>query len=240
MNNEADIRSALPRHIGLIMDGNGRWAAAKGKARSYGHRAGVSALRSIISHCGDLGIEYVTVYAFSTENFKRSSDEVGTLMALLSDFLTNDLDFKIGKNVRLRAIGETERFSAMLAKQIRRAEERSKDCTKMTLNIALAYGSRAELVRAARILAQKAVSGEIKPEDITQEMLAEQLYTGGEPDPDLIIRTSGEMRLSNFMLYQAAYSELYFTPVLWPDFTPEELDKAIEDYRGRTRRFGGV
>lgn len=230
----------LPRHIGIIMDGNGRWAAQQGKPRSFGHRAGVNALREIIKHCGDLGIEYVTVYAFSTENFKRSSDEVGTLMSLLVEFLKNDLETIIKNGVRINVIGDIDAFPAAVAAQIRRAMQKSRDCGAMMLNIALAYGARAELVRAVKSIALDAAEGRLGQDDINEQLISQRLYTAGQPDPDLIIRTSGELRLSNFLLYQAAYAELYFTPVFWPDFTPAELDLALESYKKRSRRFGGV
>lgn len=230
----------LPRHIGIIMDGNGRWAAQQGKPRSFGHRAGVNALREIIKHCGDLGIEYVTVYAFSTENFKRSSDEVGTLMSLLVEFLKNDLETIIQNGVRINVIGDIDAFPAPVAAQIRRAMQKSRECGRMMLNIALAYGARAELVRAVKSIALDAAEGRLGQDDINEQLISQRLYTAGQPDPDLIIRTSGELRLSNFLLYQAAYAELYFTPVFWPDFTPAELDLALESYKKRSRRFGGV
>ena len=230
----------MPKHIGLIMDGNGRWAKAIGKGRSFGHRAGVEALRNIIKHCGDLGINYVTVYAFSTENFKRSNEEVSTLMSLLSEFLKKDIDRIIKSGVRINVIGDISLFSSQLQKEIELAMQRSKQCDKMVLNIALAYGSRNEITSAVKQIAKKINSGELKCEDINEDLISRHLYTSGQPDPDIIIRTSGEMRLSNFLLYQAAYSELYFSSVMWPDFTPDELDKALAEYDKRERRFGGA
>jgi len=230
----------MPKHIGLIMDGNGRWAKAIGKGRSFGHRAGVEALRNIIKHCGDLGINYVTVYAFSTENFKRSNEEVSTLMSLLSEFLKKDIDRIIKSGVRINVIGDISLFSSQLQKEIELAMQRSKQCDKMVLNIALAYGSRNEITNAVKQIAKKISSGELKCEDINEDLISRHLYTSGQPDPDIIIRTSGEMRLSNFLLYQAAYSELYFSSVMWPDFTPDELDKALAEYDKRERRFGGA
>lgn len=230
----------LPKHIGFIMDGNGRWAKARGKNRSFGHRAGVESLRNIIQYCGDLGIDYVTVYAFSTENFKRSNEEVATLMSLLSEFLKKDIDRIIQNGVRINVIGDIGLFSKPLQNEIRQAMKKSEACNKMVLNIALAYGARNEITTAVRSIAAKISSGELNIDDINDDLISNHLYTSGQPDPDIIIRTSGEMRLSNFMLYQAAYSELYFTSVMWPDFTPQELDKAIIEYNNRERRFGGA
>ena len=230
----------VPKHIGIIMDGNGRWAKARGKNRSFGHKAGVEALRKIIKHCGDLGIDYVTVYAFSTENFKRSKDEVATLMMLLSEFLRKDIARIIKSDVRINVIGNIEMFSQSVQQDIRDAMQSSAHCKTMVLNIALAYGARNEIELMVRNIARKIERGEITSCDINQELIAKHLFTKDQPDPDLIIRTSGEQRLSNFLLYQAAYSEFYFTEVMWPDFTPEELDKAIAEYNNRERRYGGA
>ena len=230
----------LPKHIAIIMDGNGRWATARGMGRSQGHKAGVEALRKIIKHCGDLGINYVTVYAFSTENFKRSADEVGTLMSLLSEFLHKDIKQIIQSGVRINVIGDLKLFSPKLQQEIQYAVESSAKCNAMVLNIALAYGARNELTSMVKQIAADVNSGKIAISDIDEGVVSNYLFTAGQPDPDIIIRTSGEMRLSNFLLYQAAYSELYFTSVMWPDFTPEELDKAIIEYNNRERRFGGV
>jgi undecaprenyl diphosphate synthase len=234
-----DLQS-LPKHVAFIMDGNGRWAKARGKNRSFGHRAGVESLRNIIQYCGDLGIDYVTVYAFSTENFKRSNEEVSTLMSLLSEFLKKDIDRIIQNGVRINIIGDIGLFSKPLQKEINYAMQKSKACTKMVLNIALAYGSRNEITNAMKQIAEKISAGELNVDDISEDLISQYLYTEGQPDPDLIIRTSGEMRLSNFLLYQAAYSELYFSTVMWPDFTPEEFDKALLEFNNRERRFGGA
>lgn len=230
----------VPKHIGIIMDGNGRWAKARGKNRSFGHKAGVEALRKIIKHCGDLGIDYVTVYAFSTENFKRSKDEVATLMMLLSEFLRKDIARIIKSDVRINVIGNIEMFSQSVQRDIDYAMKSSAHCKTMVLNIALAYGARNEIEFMVKSIAQKIELGEITCSDINQELIAKHLFTKYQPDPDLIIRTSGEQRLSNFLLYQAAYSEFYFTDVMWPDFTPEELDKAIAEFNNRERRYGGA
>lgn len=235
-----DTHVMLPKHIGIIMDGNGRWAAARGEKRSYGHREGVKTLRNIIKHCGDLGVTCVTVYAFSTENFKRSKEEVDGLMSLLLEFLHKDTATIMANGVQIRVIGNMDGFPKAVTKEIRRVVRESKNGKNMVLNIALGYGARAEITDAVKEIAQRVSKGKLAVEDITEQTISAQLYTAGLPDPDLIIRTSGELRLSNFMLYQGAYSELYFTDVFWPDFTPAELDKAIEEYQSRNRRFGGA
>lgn len=236
-------REKLPRHVAIIMDGNGRWAQKRGMPRSFGHKAGVEALRAIIRHSDDLGIEALTIYAFSAENWSRSAEEVGALMGLLLEYFTKELDELHRKNVCIRILGDIENMPKGLEKQqqaLYSAMERTKANTGLKLNIALNYGGKQEIVRAARLLAKKAADGEIAPEEIDMDMFAAHLYTAGLPEVDLLIRTSGEMRLSNFLLYQVAYSEFYQTDVLWPDFDEKAYDEALLAYTKRNRRFGGV
>ena len=230
---------ALPRHVAIIMDGNGRWAKQHKIQVALGHRKGVEALRSIIRESSDLGIEALSLYAFSTENWKRSPQEVEALMALLLEFFTSEIDELDEKNVCIRILGDKDGMPPKQREALIRAEERTGKNMGLKLNIALNYGGRAELVRAARSLARKAAAGEMRPEDITEDTLAEELYTHGLPDVDLLIRTSGEMRLSNFLLYQCAYAEFYFPTVLWPDFRLSDYHRALEAYAHRDRRFGG-
>ncbi len=230
----------MPGHVAVIMDGNGRWAKRRGMPRTFGHKAGVEAVRRLVRHCGDIGLPVLTVYAFSTENFKRPKDEVGALMNLLCDFMTKDVDTLVENGVRLRILGDIRAFSKRVADQIENAVEKTSRGRKMLLNIALAYGSRNEIVRAVKDICVRAAAGEISPEDIDEETFKNYLYTADIPDPDLIIRTSGEQRLSNFLMYQAAYSELYFTDTAWPDFTPADFDNALAEYKSRIRRFGGL
>lgn len=225
----------LPRHIGIIMDGNGRWAKARGLPREMGHKAGSKVVGEIIRHCKKIGISYVTIYAFSTENWKRPQKEVDALLDLLRQYLSNMEEYQ-KENARLRVLGEVDPLPADLRESIRRAERESAGNTAITVNIALNYGGRGEIVQGVkRLLAEG-----IPPEEITEETLSQRLYTAGMPDPDLIIRPSGECRLSNFLLWQSAYSELLFMDVLWPDFTPEHLNYALHQYARRDRRFGGV
>jgi len=236
-------RDKLPRHVAIIMDGNGRWAKRRGMPRTFGHKAGVEALREIIRHTDDLGIEALTIYAFSTENWKRSAEEVGALMGLLLEYFTRELDELNRKNVQIRILGDIDGMPRGLERQqaaLHAAIERTRGNTGLKLCIALNYGGQQEIVRAARMLAQQAVDGKIAPEDIDGERFASALYTAGLPEVDLLIRTSGEMRLSNFLLYQLAYAEFYQTDTLWPDFDRDAYDKALLAYAGRNRRFGGV
>ena len=231
--------SPLPRHVAIIMDGNGRWAKQHKIRIALGHRQGVETLRAIIRESSDLGIEALSLYAFSTENWRRSPDEVEALMGLLLEFFTSEIDELDQKNVCIRILGDKEGMPEKQREALYNAEARTGNNTGLKLNIALNYGGRAELVRAARILAEKAVRGEIKPEEIDEAALADALYTKGLPDVDLLIRTSGEMRLSNFLLYQCAYAEFEFPTVLWPDFSLEDYHKALETFASRDRRFGG-
>lgn len=236
-------RDRLPRHVAVIMDGNGRWAQKRGMPRSFGHKAGVEALRAIIRHSDDLGIEALTIYAFSAENWSRSAEEVGALMGLLLEYFTKELAELHRKNVCIRILGDIENMPKGLEKQqqaLYSAMEQTRSNTGLKLNIALNYGGKQEIVRAAQLLAKKAAAGEIRPEEIDMQMFSEHLYTAGLPEVDLLIRTSGEMRLSNFLLYQVAYSEFYQTDVLWPDFDEKAYDEALLAYTKRNRRFGGV
>lgn len=231
---------ALPAHIGIIMDGNGRWAKKRSLPRQVGHRYGARTFRKITKYCEKIGIKCLTVYAFSTENWKRPQSEVDSLMALLKEYLEESLsDFK-SENIKTRFIGDISPLSPEIRELIKKAEELTKDKTGLCLNIALNYGGREELTRAARSIAKEVAEGRLSPEDIGEELLQKYLYTAGQPDPDLIIRPSGEYRTSNFLLWQSAYSEYVFTDVLWPDFKPADLDKALREYAKRNRRFGGV
>ena len=230
---------SLPRHVAIIMDGNGRWAKQHKIQVALGHRKGVETLRAIIRESSDLGIESLTLYAFSTENWRRSPEEVSALMGLLLEYFTSEIDELDEKNVRIRILGDKDGMPEKQRAALYNAEERTKNNTGLNLNIAINYGGRAELVRAAQILAAKAVKGEIKPEDIDEAALSNELYTKGQPDVDLLIRTSGEMRLSNFLLYQCAYAEFEFPTVLWPDFDLAAYHEALDAFRHRDRRFGG-
>lgn len=233
----------LPRHVAIIMDGNGRWATKRGMPRSFGHKAGVEALRGIIRHSSDLGIEALTIYAFSTENWTRSVEEVGALMGLLLEYFTRELDELHRERVCIRILGDISGMPKGLEKQqaaLYAAMDKTRDNTGLKLNIALNYGGQQEIVHAARALAQKVARGDMAPEDITRETFAAELYTGGLPEVDFLIRTSGEMRLSNFLLYQMAYAEFYKTDILWPDFDTEAYDEALLAFAKRNRRFGGV
>ena len=229
----------LPRHVAIIMDGNGRWAKQHKIQVALGHRKGVETLRAIIRESSDLGIEALSLYAFSTENWRRSPEEVSALMGLLLEFFTSEIDELDQKNVCIRILGDKEGMPEKQREALYNAEARTDKNTGLKLNIALNYGGRAELVRAAQILAEKAVRGEIKPEEIDETAFSDALYTRGLPDVDLLIRTSGEMRLSNFLLYQCAYAEFEFPTVLWPDFSLEDYHKALDTFASRDRRFGG-
>ena len=229
------------QHIGIIMDGNGRWAKKRGLPRKYGHREGAKAFRRIVEYCDKLGLRYLTVYAFSTENWKRPEDEVNSIMQLLEQYIDEAFERQDENDtVRTCFIGDVSALSETLKEKIARIEQMSQGRTGMTVNVAFNYGGRDELVRAARQLAIQAQQGKLNPQQINEQMLSDHLYTSGQPDPDLIIRPSGEERLSNFLIWQAAYSEFVFMDVLWPDFTPAHIDEAIREYNHRNRRFGGV
>ena len=230
----------IPQHIGIIMDGNGRWAKKRGLPRSAGHAAGAATFRNITRYAASIGVKYLTVYAFSTENWSRPAEEVSALMKLFHQYLEEALRDFLDENIKIRFLGDTSAFSPDLQALIRRVEEICEPKTGMVLNLAMNYGGRAEITRAMRLLAQRVERGELKPEEITEEMISSELYTAGQPDPDLIIRPSGEERLSNFLLWQSAYTEFEYLDILWPDFKPKHLDEAIEKFSGRNRRFGGV
>ena len=236
-------QKVLPRHIAVIMDGNGRWAKQRGLPRTEGHKKGAEVFRQICQYAADIGIEYLSFYAFSTENWKRSAQEVDAIMDLLRHYL-NEMEEREKENeegrYRIRFLGAREGMPADIAYLMDEVEERSKDKTRMFVNLCVNYGGRDEIVHAARALAKKAQSGELSPDDITEQSISELLYTAGQPDPDLVIRPSGEYRLSNFLIWQSAYAEFYYDNVLWPDFTPADLDRAILAYQNRDRRFGNA
>lgn len=239
VKNDIDLQN-LPRHIGIIMDGNGRWAKKRGLPRSAGHKAGAESLKKIITEANNIGIKYITVYAFSTENWKRPKAEVNYLMGLLMDYLVNAEKTLAGENVVIRAIGSRKELSEEMCKQIKKTEEFTKKNTGIVMNIALNYGGREEIVNAVRSIARDVETGRISDNNITERDIENNLYTAGQPDIDLLIRTSGEMRLSNFLLWQVSYAEMWFTNKLWPDFKPADLREAIYDFQKRGRRFGGV
>lgn len=236
--NRKDFKK-LPRHVAIIMDGNGRWAKKHKLNVAMGHRQGTETLREIIRHTDDLGIEALSIYAFSTENWNRSREEIAALMQLILDFFASEIDELDAKNVRILILGDKADLPDKQREVLVQAEQRTSGNTGLKLNIALNYGGRAELARAARELAMLVQAGQITPADITEKTMAEHLYTRGQPDVDLLIRTSGEMRLSNFLLYQCAYAEFLFPTVLWPDFSVQDYDEALLAFGGRERRFGG-
>ena len=230
----------VPAHLAVIMDGNGRWAQRRGLPRSVGHKKGAETVKEITRACGELGIKYLTLYAFSTENWQRSPEEVATLMGLLRDYLKSDLKEIQENGVRIRFIGERYMLDSDIVEQMEKLEKETAANDKMTLCIALSYGSRQEIVSAARKIADLAKTGQITPEDVDIKMFSDMLYTKDIPDPDLVLRTSGEQRVSNYLLWQLAYAELFFTPTLWPDFTKAELEAVLTDYSNRERRYGKV
>lgn len=230
----------MPEHVGIIMDGNGRWAQKRGLPRSAGHSAGANNFRKIIRYCSDIGIKYLTMYAFSTENWKRPKDEVGALMKLFKQYLQEALrDFQ-DDSIKLRFIGDTTAFSDDIQKLMKDAVEGSANRDGMVLNLAMNYGGRDELVMAAKKIAEQVKKGEIAVDDINDKLISDSIYTAGQPDPDLIIRPSGEYRTSNFLLWQSAYSEYVIMDKLWPDFTFDDMNYALVEYAKRNRRFGGV
>lgn len=232
--------SNLPAHVGVIMDGNGRWAKRRGLPRKMGHKVGAETFRTIVRYANRIGLRYMTMYVFSTENWSRPKDEVNAIMDLLRKYL-EDVDSYRSENIRIRFLGDLTVFDAKMQAKMAEIEKNSQDNTGLTLNLAVNYGGRSELTSAARQLALDAAAGKIRPEEITEQMLADRLYTKGEPDVDLIIRPSGEYRLSNFLIWQSAYAEYVFMDeILWPDFKPADLDRALEEYQRRNRRFGGV
>lgn len=237
---EVSVKRVMPRHIGIIMDGNGRWAKKRGLPRTAGHTVGAANFKTITRYCASIGIEYLTVYAFSTENWKRPVEEVSALMKLFRQYLEEALRDFLNENIKVRFIGDTSVFPEELQKLIHETEEVSQNRTGMVLNIAMNYGGRDEITRAARILGEKVAKGEITPKEITAQAISNELYTAGQPDPDLIIRPSGEQRVSNFLLWQSAYAEYIICDILWPDFKPQDLEEALDEFSRRQRRFGGV
>ena len=230
----------LPRHLGIIMDGNGRWAKKRGLPRSAGHAAGAEVFKKMVLYCNRIGIQYLTIYAFSTENWKRPQNEILTLISLFKKYLKDALTNFLSENIKVRFLGDTSVFDPQLKELIDDIKKTSAGKTGMVLNVALNYGGRAEIVRAAELLAEDVKAGRIQPEDINEKMFTSKLYTTGQPDPDLIIRPSGERRISNFLLWQSAYAEYLVMDILWPDFTTKDLDRALDDYATRSRRFGGI
>ena len=230
----------VPAHIAIIMDGNGRWAKEKGQIRLKGHQAGMESLREIVRASSDMGVKVLTVYAFSTENWKRPVEEVSGIFALLVRYVAKELKELKENNVQIRMLGDIDPLPADAKKAAQEAVDSTKDNTGLVFCIAINYGGRAEIVRAAKLLAKQAAEGQLDPEKIDEAAFASHLYTADLPDPDLIIRTGGEMRLSNFLTWQSAYSELYVTDTYWPDFTPDKLKEAIEAFNGRDRRYGGI
>ncbi len=230
--------SGLPRHIAIILDGNGRWAKRRGLPRTAGHAAGSENFRRIATYCKNIGVEYLTVYAFSTENWKRPPEEVKTIMRLLDRYLREAIDTMERDKIRMKVFGDVEGLSPQLQAMVAKTNEISQRYEGFQANICLNYGGRDEIVRAARRYAEDYAAG--RAGELTEERFGDYLYSAGIPDPDLLIRPGGEQRISNFLLWQCAYAEFYFTDVLWPDFTSKELDKAIEVYRSRDRRYGGI
>lgn len=228
----------IPRHIAIIMDGNGRWAKRQGLARMFGHKQGVETVHRITEAAAELGIQYLTLYAFSTENWNRPKEEVDALMVLLVDTIVKETPTLMKNNIVLQTIGDLSRLPQATRDKFLECVEQTNQNTGLTLIIALSYSARWELIQAAKHIAQAVQNGQLLPEDINEEVLSNHLTTAQYPDPDLLIRTSGELRISNFLLWQLAYSEMYFTPCLWPEFTNEEFYHAIVDYQGRERRFG--
>ncbi len=233
-------KAKIPRHVAIIMDGNGRWAVKQGLPRIKGHEAGAESVRAVVRACKKAGVEYLTLYAFSVENWIRPREEIGGLMQLLRLFLENNEHELHENNIRLRVIGRMKDLPKLIQRRLNKVIEATKDYKSGTLILALSYGGRAELVDAAKKIAKKAVEGKLNPDKISDKTISEHLYAPDVPDPDLMVRTSGEMRLSNFLLWQLSYAELYVTDVLWPDFREADLYKAIEVYEQRHRRFGDV
>lgn len=234
MNSEGDI----PAHVAIVMDGNGRWAEKRKRPRTFGHQAGLKNLRRIVEHCGGLGVGQLTVFAFSSENWNRPKSEISRLTELFMRALDRETDELQANDVRLNFVGDLTAFGPKLQDKVRAAELQTRDNKRMTLNVAANYGGRWDIVNAAREIAARVAAGQIAPGQIDEALFASHLALAAFRDPDLLIRTGGEMRISNFLLWQAAYTELYFTPLLWPDFGPEALDEAFSAYRSRERRFG--
>ena len=234
------VNGAVPRHVAIIMDGNGRWARERMMPRPFGHRSGMKAVRDVVEGAIEVGLEVLSLFAFSKENWQRPATEVGALMSLLEEYIAREIDELDERGVRVRVLGDLCRLTPAAAAAVGRVTERTAHNDRLVLNLFISYGSRAELVRAAQLLARDAVEGRVVPEEITEEDFAARLFTADCPDPDLLIRTSGEMRISNFLLWQLAYTELFISRVLWPDFGKRELFEAILDFQNRERRFGRV
>jgi undecaprenyl diphosphate synthase len=234
------VNGAVPAHIAIIMDGNGRWARGRALPRPFGHKAGMQSVREVVEGALAAGVEILTLFAFSNENWQRPADEIGALMELLEEYIAREMADLKTQGVTVRFLGDLDRLPAAQRAAVERLMAHTEGGERLALNICISYGARAELTRAARLLAEAARAGELDPADIDEEMLARRLYTAAFPDPDLLIRTSGELRLSNFLLWQLAYAELFVTPVLWPDFRREHLWEAILEYQRRDRRFGRV
>lgn len=231
-------KEGMPKHIAIIMDGNRRWARAQGKPAAFGHKAGAKTLENIVRYANKIGLEYITVYAFSTENWKRAEDEVNALMMLLQNYLDDYSKRANSENIKVKILGDITALSQNMQKSIIDCMERTKNNTGVTFNIALNYGGRDEIIKAFKNIASQVKNNELEIESINEEIIANNLYTAGQPDPDLLIRTSGELRLSNFLPWQLVYSEFLFIDKNWPDFTEEDLDNAIIEYQKRTRKFG--
>lgn len=230
----------VPAHIAIIMDGNGRWAKSRFMPRTYGHKVGVETIRKVVKECSRLGVKYLTLYAFSTENWKRPKDEVSTLMGLLVKYLRNELEELHKNNVKILTIGDISKLPQACIEELDHAKEKTKDNRGLVMSLALNYGGRNDLVNAVKNISQEVVDGKILVEDIGDDLISSHLSTKESPDPDLVVRTSGEQRLSNFLLWELAYSEFYFADIHWPDFDEKELQKAIFAYQSRDRRFGGI
>lgn len=237
---KTDAPRVIPTHIAIVMDGNGRWAKRRGLPRQAGHKVGAEAFRTIANYAKSIGLSYLTVYAFSTENWKRSDEEVGAIMELLERYLREAIADMDKNRVRFCFFGDLSRLSPELREEARIAAERSSKYEGVQVNFCLNYGGRAEILRAAQRFAAQCAAGEAKPEELTEQRFSELMYSAGIPDPELVIRPGGELRISNFLLWQSAYAEYYFTDVLWPDFGPKELDLAIDAFNHRNRRFGGA
>ena len=233
-------QNTLPQHIGVIMDGNGRWAKKRGLPRKFGHRTGANTFRTIARYANQIGLKYMTMYVFSTENWVRPQDEIDGIIKILRNYL-DEMDDYIEENIRVRFLGDLSVFDEDIQQKMKRAVDTSASSTGLTLNLAINYGGRAEITMAAKKLAKMAAAGEINPDDIDEKMVEKNLYTGDDPPVDLLIRPSGEYRLSNFLIWQSAYAEYVFMDnILWPDFKPADLDAALQEYSRRNRRFGGV
>ncbi|MHB8791355.1 MAG: isoprenyl transferase [Desulfobulbaceae bacterium] len=230
--------SQVPVHVAIVMDGNGRWAEERKRPRLFGHKAGVKSVRTVVETAREIGVRHLTLYAFSTENWKRPTVEVKGLMALLKSYLQSEQETMLKNNIRLRCLGQQDRLPVDVQKTLAGVMSATEDCAAMTLNLALSYGSRNEIIQAVRSLAAKCVAGELAAADLDEELLSENLYTRCQPDPDLFIRTGGEHRLSNFLLWQSSYAELYFTELKWPDFGRDQFLEAVADFARRQRRFG--